>query len=294
MRKQTANSGRRAASLTWMIAPLLVCAIGCASTSPDRQVIRDDTTMERVNRPVFTVNRVLDDHAFGPLARGYKKVTPGVVRQSISNVQRNLTFPQRFVSSLGQGELEKAGTELGRFLLNSTVGIGGLFDPASRVGLAKYDEDLGMMFASWHVPPGPFIVIPILGPSTPRDAIGDLLSIGLNPLVWTGVSIPPIGVLFAINRRAQADDQIRAGREAALDYYVFVRDAFIQRRTRQIRNEYVTRLEDGELTDAGYFPPDDLYDLPEQGASADAAPGGCAPPADGVSEPAVLAAGPCE
>lgn len=248
---------------TAFLALLLALAMGCASTSPQRQEI-EDTTMEPINRPVFAVNKAIDDHAFGPLARGYKTVTPGFFRQSVTNAHRNLAFPQRFVSSMGQGEFEKAGTELGRFLLNSTVGVGGLWDPATRVGLEKYDEDLGMMFASWHIPPGPYIVIPILGPSTPRDAIGDLISIALNPLVWVGVSVPPVGVLFAINRRAQADDQIRAGREAALDYYLFVRDAFIQRRTMQIRGEYVTNLTAEELAAAAYGPSDDLYDLPAE------------------------------
>lgn len=269
--KTTQTSMRRA-----LISLLLFGAVGCASTSPQRQQIQD-TTMEPINRPVFAVNKAIDDYAFGPLARGYKTITPGFVRQSVSNVHRNLVFPQRFISSLGQGEFEEAGTELGRFLLNSTVGIGGLWDPATRVGLAKYDADLGMMFASWHIPPGPYIVIPVLGPSTPRDAIGDLVSIALNPLVWVGVSIPPVGVLFAINRRAQADEQIRAGREAALDYYLFVRDAFIQRRTMQIRGEYVTNLTDEEIAAAAYGPSDDLYEFPADAAPASECAAGPAP-----------------
>jgi len=252
-------------------------AVGCASTSPERQEIRDP--LESVNRPVFEINRTVDDHAFGPIARGYKKITPSVFRRSVSNAQRNLNFPQRLVSTLGQAEFEKAGVELGRFLLNSTVGIGGLFDPATRVGLAKYDDDLGKMLATWHVPPGPFIVIPVLGPSTARDGLGDLASIALNPMIWAGVSVPPIGVLFALNRRAEADDRIRAAQEAALDYYVFARDAFIQRRTRFIRNEYVTLPVEGELADP--LLPDDLYDLPPAEAAAAAAA-----PADPCSAPA--------
>jgi phospholipid-binding lipoprotein MlaA len=242
----------------WLVAAAL--ATGCASTSPQRQEIHD--SLEPVNRPVFEINRQVDHHAFGPIARGYKKITPAVFRRSVSNAQRNLTFPQRFVSSVGQAEFEKAGVELGRFLVNSTVGVGGLFDPATKMGIAKYDEDLGKMLASWHVPPGPYIVIPVLGPSTARDGLGDLASIALNPLVWAGVSVPPIGVLFAINKRAENDDRIRAAEEASLDFYVFARDAYIQRRTRFIRNEYVTRLEEGEATEADYVLAPDLYDLP--------------------------------
>jgi phospholipid-binding lipoprotein MlaA len=251
-------------------------ATGCASTSPQRQEIHD--SIEVVNRPVFSVNRAVDHAAFGPIARGYKKITPSVFRHSVSNAQRNLTFPQRFVSSLGQAEFEKAGVELGRFLVNSTVGIGGLLDPATPMGIPKYDEDLGKMLAAWHVPPGPYIVIPVLGPSTARDGLGDLASIALNPLVWAGVSVPPLGVLFAINRRAEADDRIRQAEAAALDYYVFARDAYIQRRTRFIRNEYVTLPEEGEIPDEIVLAPD-LYDLPPEAEGAAETPGtDCATP----------------
>lgn len=203
--------------------------------------------LESVNRPVFSVNRKFDDYALRPVARGWKFITPAPMRRSITNVWRNFTFPQRFVSAMGQAEFRDAHVELARFLVNSTVGIGGLFDPATRLGLGKFDDDLGMMFARWGIPPGPFIMIPIMGPSTPRDTVGDVLAMALNPLLWVGVSMPPIGILFAINGRAEADDAIEASKEAALDYYVFVRDAFIQRRT---RTEFVTLAED---------PLEDLY-----------------------------------
>lgn len=199
---------------------------GCAKT-PESQQIKD--SWEPVNRPVFGFNREVDDHALGPVARGWKKITPKPMRTGISNAYRNLTFPQRFLSTLGQAEGEKAGTELARFLVNSTIGLGGLFDPASAMGLEKYDESLGKMFASWGVPPGPYMVVPILGPSTPRDAVGGLIGVALNPLMWVGVGVPGLGVLFAVNGRAQANDQIEAAKQASLDYYVFARDAYIQR-----------------------------------------------------------------
>jgi len=207
---------------------LLLCAAlaGCART-PESQQIKD--TWEPVNRPVFGFNRDVDDHALGPVARGRKTITPGVVRDGISNTYRNLTFPQRFISSLGQAEPGIAGTELARFLVNTTVGLGGIFDPASAMGLEKHDESLGKMFASWGIPPGPYMVVPLLGPSTPRDAIGGALGVAMNPLMWLGVGVPGLGVLFAVNGRAQANDQIEAAKRASLDYYVFARDAYIQR-----------------------------------------------------------------
>lgn len=233
---------------SWLatVAAVLIVA-GCASSpaqpTPD--------TLEPVNRPVFGANMKFDKYAFRPVARGWKAITPKVMRRSISNSYRNFTFPKRFVSTMGQGEIRKAHVEMARFLVNSTIGIGGLFDPATRLGLEKYDEDIGTMLARWGVPSGPYLVIPILGPSTPRDSFGDVVALALNPLLWAGVSVPPLGLLFAINGRAEADDQIEASRRVALDYYVFVRDAFIQSRT---RTEFVT-LDEG--------PPDDLYDLPE-------------------------------
>jgi phospholipid-binding lipoprotein MlaA len=205
---------------------LLLCAglAGCATT-PESQQIKD--TWEPVNRPVFGFNRQVDDHALGPVARGWKTITPDAFRAGISNTYRNLTFPQRFISSLGQAEPGIAGTELARFLVNSTVGLGGIFDPATAMGLEKHDESLGKMFASWGIPPGPYMVVPLLGPSTPRDAIGGAIGAALNPLMWVGV--PGLGVLFAVNGRAQANDQIEAAKRASLDYYVFARDAYIQR-----------------------------------------------------------------
>ncbi|MEB2344020.1 MAG: VacJ family lipoprotein [Deltaproteobacteria bacterium] len=224
---------------------VLLITLGCAS-SPNTPT---PDTLESLNRPVFGANQTFDKYAFRPVARGWKAVTPKVMRRSISNSYRNLTFPKRFVSNMGQGEVRNAHVELARFLVNSTLGIGGLFDPATRLGLGKYDEDIGTMLARWGVPSGPYLVIPVLGPSTPRDSFGDVVALALNPLLWAGVSIPPLGLLFAINGRAEMDDQIEASRRVALDYYVFVRDAFIQSRT---RTEYVTREES---------PPGDLYDL---------------------------------
>ena len=133
---------------------------------------------------------------------------------------RSATSPFRRASSRtsGQANFVEAGSELGRFLLNSTLGVAGLFDPASEAGLGKYDADLGMMLARWHVPPGPYLVLPVLGPSNPRDAVGDLLGMAMNPLLYTGTTVAPVGVLFAVNARAagRRPDPRRAGRLARL------------------------------------------------------------------------------
>jgi phospholipid-binding lipoprotein MlaA len=257
MRIATAISRQPQTAIRWLLAALVASALGCATTSPQHQQISD--SLEPINRPVFRFNTAVDDHALGPVARGYKSVTSDGVRSSLANAQRNLGFPPRFVAHVGQANFVEAGSELGRFLLNSTLGVAGLFDPATEAGLGKYDADLGMMFARWHVPPGPYLVLPVLGPSNPRDAVGDLLGMAMNPLLYTGTTVAPVGVLFAINTRAQADDQIRNARASALDYYVFVRDAFVQHRTARIRGEYVTR---GDTLDASsHVMADELYDV---------------------------------
>jgi phospholipid-binding lipoprotein MlaA len=240
------------------LAALVAGAIGCASTSPQGQQVSD--ALEPINRPVFRFNTAVDDHVLGPVARGYKSVTPDAVRTSIANAQRNLGFAPRFVAHVGQARFVEAGSELGRFLLNSTLGVAGLFDPASEAGLGKYDTDLGMTFARWHVPSGPYLVLPVLGPSNPRDAFGDLLGMAMNPLLYAGTTVAPVGVLFAVNARAAADDQIRNARASALDYYLFVREAFVQQRTARIRGDYVTR-DTSALDASSHVLADDLYDV---------------------------------
>lgn len=244
-------------ALPWLLAALVGCALGCASTAPHQQIA---DPLEPINRPVFRANEFVDDHALGPVARGYKSVTSDGVRTSVSNAQRNLSFPPRLLAHVGQAHFVEAGSELGRFLLNSTLGVGGLFDPATEAGLGNYDTDLGLMFARWHVPPGPYLVLPLLGPSNPRDAFADLLGMAMNPLLYAGTTVAPVGVLFAVNARAQADDQLRAAQAASLDFYVFLRDAFVQRRTAQIRGEYVSRTANS-LDASSHVLADDLYDL---------------------------------
>lgn len=270
MRNPQATSQRHGAAFAALLAALAVCAIGCASTAPERQQISD--SLEPMNRSLFALNEWIDDNAFGPAARGYKRVTPDPVRVAFSNAERNLGFPARFLSHLGQAQLVEAGSELGRFVLNSTLGLGGLLDPATEAGLEKHDADLGQMLASWHVPPGPYLMLPVFGPSNGRDSLADLVGMMMNPLAWTTPAAPPVGALFAVNRRAEADDKIRRAKETALDYYVFVRDAYIQKRNQEIRGDYVTRLREGEIPDDPMGMPEDLYDVKAEVGGVHATP----------------------
>lgn len=210
------------------------------------------------NRPVFRVNDAADQWVLRPIARGWSFVTFEELRDSVRRFFFNLAFPSRFVSSVGQGEGLKAADEVGRFLVNSTVGIAGLFDPATHFGFPRHDEDLGQMFGRWGIPAGPYLVLPVLGPSSPRDAVGTGLDLLLNPLLWVDVPVYGLGVLNAVNSRALADDEIQRARATALDFYVFVRDAYVQNRAAAVAD----REQASPAKGAG--PYDDLYDLPDE------------------------------
>jgi phospholipid-binding lipoprotein MlaA len=176
----------------------------------------------------------------------------------------NWRFPSRFVSSVGQGDATKAVTEVGRFVVNTTIGIVGLFDPATSIGLARYDEDVGQMFGRWGIPPGPYWVIPLIGPSDPRDAVGLVCDTLLNPFAWVPVVWIPYatGALNVVNARAQADKQIENAKRTALDYYVFVRDAYTQHRANAVRDSGPAGSGTYDLYDTGAG--EGVYDAPEE------------------------------
>lgn len=233
-----------------LLAAALLAA-GCAKGPPE-------DPWQSWNRPMFRVNDAADTWVLRPIALGWKFVTFEEMRLSVRRFFFNLAFPSRFVSSLGQGEASKAADEAGRFIVNSTVGIAGLFDPASHFGFPRHDEDIGQMFGRWGIPPGPYLVLPLLGPSNPRDAVGTVGDMALSPLLWLDVPTYGLGFLNVVNSRAIADPEIQRARATALDFYVFVRDAFVQNRAAAVANE-------AQPSPAkGGSPYDDLYDLPDE------------------------------
>ena len=146
---------------------LSLLAAGCAS-SPGRTTNADP--YEGFNRGVYKFNDTLDRAALKPIAKGYRKVTPGFVRAGIGNVLANLEYPGTFVNQFLQGKWALGFRDTGRFLLNSTLGVAGIFDVATPLGLEKNDEDFGQTLAVWGVPSGPFLNLPLFGPSSLRDA----------------------------------------------------------------------------------------------------------------------------
>lgn len=197
--------------------------------------------IEPVNRGIFWFNDKVDRYLLEPVARGYDKITPDGVQRGVGNFFENLKFPVHFVSDVVQLRFDQAGTHLGRFLINTTVGIGGLFDVAKEVGLERHEEDMGTALAYHGVPDGPYLMLPFFGPSNLRDAVGLVGDTALNPLnalyladnvdsqdrfvITTSV----MGVKV-IDQRARLIEAIDTARESSLDYYLFVREAYKQHR----------------------------------------------------------------
>lgn len=188
--------------------------------------------VERVNRGVFWFNDQLDIYVLEPVAKGWDAVVPRRVQHAVANFFGNLRFPVVAVNDLLQAKLVHAGGDVARFAVNTTVGGLGFFDPASQVGLEQHDEDFGQTLGVWGVPAGPYLVLPLVGPSSLRDApalVVDMYTAVYPvfvPLVYT-VSAQGVSV---VNGRAQVLDQVREAKNASVDYYSAVRSGFVQRR----------------------------------------------------------------
>ena len=189
--------------------------------------------LEKVNRAVFAFNDGADKLVFRPVARGYRAVFPGFVRTGVSNFFSNLEDVWVSVNDVLQGKFQEGVEDFTRVIFNSTFGIAGLFDFASDVGLPKHNEDFGQTLGAWGVESGPYIVIPLIGPSTFRDGFGLLFDYKADLVYWGTDSVPIRNSLYAtraISNRANLLDASSVLEQAALDRYAFVRDAWLQRR----------------------------------------------------------------
>jgi phospholipid-binding lipoprotein MlaA len=194
---------------------------------------------EGFNEKTFEFNRRLDRYVLKPVAKGYNFVVPDEIQIMISNGFDNISFVPRLMNSLFQGKVKGAGRELGRFLINSTVGVGGLFDPAKDVfGLVKSREDFGQTLGFYGVTPGPYVIMPLLEPLSVRDGIGKAVDGFMDPLSWflpffwdrLGMKVGDI-----VNERSLNLDLFQGFEESVIDMYSAVRHAYLQRRLRLIR-----------------------------------------------------------
>ena len=187
---------------------------------------------EPFNRRVWEFNEDVDRVYLKPLAQGYKKVLPAFARRGVGNFFRNLLEPTNIVNDLLQGKFAQAGSDTARFLVNSTFGVLGLFDVATKEGLERHEEDFGQTFAKWGIPSGPYMVLPFIGPSNVRDGIGLLPYYFLTDPRLAAENIETTIVLIGvdvIDRRAQL---LTASRilDLQLDPYAFTREAYKQKR----------------------------------------------------------------
>jgi phospholipid-binding lipoprotein MlaA len=211
---------------------LLTAACATANLSDPRD------PLEAWNRSVQSFNDTLDDYVMKPVATGYQAVTPEFVDHGVTNFFSNVDDISVIANDLLQLKLLESGMDTGRFLINTTAGLGGLVDVASHLDLPKHNEDLDQTLGAWGVPSGPYLVIPLIGPSTPRGVVGLAGDTMSNPINWiTPVAIPYVsGTLKTIDLRA---DRLAASKivdQASVDRYEFIRNAYFQDRNYKIHD----------------------------------------------------------
>lgn len=228
---------------------LVILVAGCA-TPPDRadteayaeyEAINDP--LEPLNRTIFGFNQALDAMFLRPWADFYRILLPPPLREGIHNFLTNLRTPIVLANDLMQAEFERAGITTGRFLINTTIGIGGIADWASDFGLPYHNEDFGQTLAVWGAPEGPFLMLPLLGPSNPRDAVGLAVdNLVLDPIAWWVRANPSERAPYAYLRTAGEVLDARAGtvdelddlQKSSLDFYAAIRSLYRQFRIAEI------------------------------------------------------------
>ena len=238
---------RRISKSVLMLSVLMMTA--CASIQQTERVAKIDP-FERVNRVVFSFNETADQYVIKPIAEGYKFVLPELVRTGVTNFFSNINDVLIGANNLLQGKPANAASDIGRFFINSTVGILGLFDVATDMGLDKNREDFGQTLGVWGFSDGPYIVLPFFGASNVRDTVGFVVDVETDFMINTNKlnSDEKIAInsLRIINRRADLLDAGQLLEDAAFDKYSFLRDGYLQRRRNQIYDGDPPPLKDQE------------------------------------------------
>lgn len=266
------------------IALMLVASLlaGCASAPPD-YVTQTKDPWEKMNRAIYGFNDSLDKAVVRPVANTYMRAMPAPARNRFHDFLTNLFEPITIVNDILQGKAKQGLSDTGRFLVNSTVGLLGFFDVAQHVDLPHHDEDFGETMAHWGVPSGPYLVLPILGPSTVRDAGGRAVNAYSDP-AYSGITPRwrnGILVMYGLDTRVGLM-QANATIDSAYDPYAFVRDAYIQNRRYNIY--------DGNPPDQDQYQDySDPGDASTPAAASGIAPAAAAPAAVSAAKPATAA-----
>ena len=253
----------------WLLAFVLASS-GCATVEkPD--------PLEKMNRGIFVFNETLDQYAIAPVATAWDFVVPGEVQNAIDRFFGNLNMPIVFMNDVLQAKPMAASWDVFRFVVNSTFGVAGLFDVATHVEIPENDEDFGQTLGYWGVPQGPYIMLPILGPSSLRDGTGLIVDtaassyayftpfwldiVALSGAETWGASVG-LKAFELMNLRAIYLEEIESSRADAFDYYVFVRNAYLQNRRAKVADQKdAAALDDDDLY---YFDEEDGEDLDEE------------------------------
>ena len=207
---------------------------------------------ERGNRKVFGFNEFLDTVLIRPVLTGYRFIVPNPARRGVRRMFLNLSSPKIFVNDLFQLRFRDAGITLGRLVLNTSLGFGGLLDPGEAAGWPRHDSDFGQTLAKYGMPSGPYLVIPVLGPSTVRDGFGDIIDLAFQPLTYV---LWPAQIMLQVyigggKGLAALDanyDKVNALEESSIDFYAAMRSAYLQNRRAIIAEARGDELESDEL-----------------------------------------------
>lgn len=217
----------------------LVACVSLALLPVMAQAAEEDP-WEGFNRAMFRFNDTLDTYALKPLAQGYQAVTPQFLEDGVHNVFGNLGDVGNLANDLLQGKLRAAGVDTSRLLFNTTIGVLGFFDVATRMGLQRNDEDFGQTFGAWGLGSGPYVVLPLLGPSTVRDTAGKVPDSLLEPYPYIG-DVSARNVVRGVDVIDTRASLLSAEKLISGDKYIFIRNAYLQNR------EF--RVKDGEVED---------------------------------------------
>ena len=227
MRRNSARA--RLVAIALVVGATLLA--GCATTQS-----RVDP-FEPWNRAMLEVNDVVDGKIFKPVAEAYVKYTPEPIRTGISNFFGNIEDLFVGINNVLEGNGNRAGDDFGRVLLNSSFGVGGIFDLASMMGIERHTQDFGITFGKWGFPQGPYLFVPLFGPTTVRDGTGTIIRAFLGPTTYIFTNVPVRNVVYglgALDLRANALGAESMVDQAALDRYRFIRNAYLRARRYQV------------------------------------------------------------
>jgi phospholipid-binding lipoprotein MlaA len=235
-----------------LLGPAVAAALlasGCATQSqaPQQQAANEENfhdPFENVNRKIFAFNQVVDRHVLVPVAKTYRDVLSNPIRGSIHDFLNNLNAPLIFANDVLQGNFPLAKDTFARFVLDSTIGMAGLVDVAGRWGIPYHENDLGVTFGVWGIPPGPYLVIPVLGPSDPRDLVGAAAQGYGDPWNHLASGHDRIWIVFVrgavagIDQRSRLIETLADIERTSLDYYATIRSLYQQRRAALIHRKH--------------------------------------------------------